>query len=50
MWAYTLHEVLEQRRLAYCGAALPLLMAAGVLDDFTSHRDGVGVLVSASPA
>lgn len=49
MWAYTLHEVLEQRRLAYCAAALPLLMAAGALDDLLPHRDGAGVLVSASP-
>ncbi len=50
MWAYTLHEILEQRRLAYCGVAFPLLMAAGVLDDLTAHREGAGVLLSASPA
>jgi trans-aconitate methyltransferase len=50
MGAYTLHEVLEQRRLAYCVVAFPLLMAVGALDDLVPHRDGAGLLVWASGA
>lgn len=50
MGAYTLHEVLEQRRLAYCVVAFPLLMAVGALDDLVPRRDGAGLLVYASCA